>query len=190
MSDLEQGLCFIPISIDSVLAVVLNGKFDFVNSNFRRHAYKIGKLGIRNRRQDLTDFPIERARIEVALPLVYGSGKFTIGSRWLVEKPVNLAETLIFLVFLGYTASGVSRVVTVLNLDIASLKPGTAPAALDLVRCLIGASSLAGVSPIIKSSGRGWTFTFAGPLVIVLFSYLACGVHCGGEKERRRKQQD
>ncbi|KAL9109434.1 MAG: hypothetical protein Q9227_005942 [Pyrenula ochraceoflavens] len=101
LNDLQQGLCFIPISVGSILALVTNGKFDPVDGNYRRHARKLGLPLTRNRRQDLTNFPIERARIEVAMPLLYLFALFTIGYGWLIEKPVNLAGPLVFLAILG-----------------------------------------------------------------------------------------
>ena len=188
LNDLEQGLCFIPISIGGILALVTNGKFDPVDGNYRRYAKKLGMPLTRNRHQDLTDFPIERARIEVVLPLLYVGALFIIGYGWLIEKSVNLAAPLVFLAFIGFTTSGAFKVVTVFNVDIAQSKPATAAAAFNLIRCLFGAASTALVNPVIKAWGRGWTFTFIGLLEIGL-SPLAWVIYVWGHRWRKEKME-
>lgn len=61
-NQVKIGLIFIPIGAGSVLSAVTSGRL--VDWNFRRWCKKLNIPIVANRRQDLTNFPIERARLE------------------------------------------------------------------------------------------------------------------------------
>ncbi|KAL9619131.1 MAG: hypothetical protein Q9160_006220 [Pyrenula sp. 1 TL-2023] len=191
LNDLKLGLCFIPISIGSTLAMITNGKYDPVDRNYARHAKQLGMPLVKNRRQDLTNFPIERARIEIALPLIYGGCLFTIIYGWLLQAETNLAGPLIMLTFIGFAISATFKVISILNIDLAEGRPATVSAAFSLIRCLLGAGAVAVIDLILKAMGRGWTFTFIGLLQIALSPMLLAIVKWGPawRKENAEKEQ-
>lgn len=189
LNDLKLGLCFIPISVGSALAMITNGKYDPVDRNFARHAKQVGMPLAKNRRQGLTNFPIERARIEIALPLIYAGCLFTIVYGWLLQAETNLAGPLVMLTFIGFTVSATFKVVAILNIDLAEGKPATASAAFSLIRCLLGAGSVAVIDLILKALGRGWTFTFIGLLQIVLSPMLLAIVKWGPSWRRKTSER-
>lgn len=122
----------------------------------------------KNRHQDLTDFPIERARLEVALPLLYIGNIGSIAYGWTLDFRTNLAGPLILLFVFGYGSMAAFQVMQILIVDI---NPGNAPsstAANNLFRCLLGAGSTAVVVPMIDRMGVGWTYTFASLVWIAL----------------------
>lgn len=74
-NDIQIALCFIPVGAGSIFAVVTQGRM--VDYNYRRYAKRLGISVVKTKQQDLTDFPIERARLEIAIPalLRYGVHK-------------------------------------------------------------------------------------------------------------------
>jgi hypothetical protein len=116
-----------------------------------------------NRHVDLTNFPIERARLEVAIP--------------------TLAGPLIFLFVIGFCTSSSINTVYVLPIDLFPGKAGTATAAKNLARCWLGAGATSGVVPLINKVGMGWTAVFYG-LRLIAFSPLLWHVMKNGPKWR------
>ncbi|MCJ1306632.1 hypothetical protein MMC25_000275 [Agyrium rufum] len=67
-NELQIALCYIPFGVGSLVAAFNRGRM--TDSNFRRHAKRLGISTEKNKHTDLTNFPIERARLEVALPTI------------------------------------------------------------------------------------------------------------------------
>lgn len=192
LNDLMLGLCFAPISVGGILATVTNGKYDPIDRNYARYARQLNMPLTKNRHQDLTNFPIERARLEILIPLVFVGSLFTIGYGWLLEAETNLAAPLVFLAFIGFFVSASFKVVTILNIDLAEGKAAIASASFNLVRCLLGAGSTAVIDLIFRAMGRGWAFTFIGLLQIALLPMLFVLVKWGPmwRKEKAKIQKE
>lgn len=186
--DVVLGLMFIPISAGGILATITNGKWDPVDGNYRRYAKKLGMPLKKNRQQDLTNFPIERARIEVILPLLYASCVLILIYGWILHERVSVAGPLIILFFLGFTVTGLFKVLTILIVDIAPGKAATATAAFNLTRCWMGAGMTAVVNPMIDAMGTGWTFTLIS-LVWVGLTPMLWAVVRWGPKWRKERQE-
>jgi MFS family permease len=187
-NDLVLGLCFVPISLGGILATVSNGKWDPVDGNYRRYAKRLGMPLKKNKQQDLTNFPIERARLEVLLPLLYFSCVITPIYRWVLNAKVSVVSPLVLLFFLGFGLTGLFKVVQIIIIDISPGKPATATAAFNLVRCLLGAGMTAVVNPMINAMENGWTFTFVS-LVWVAFSPMLLVLPRVGPRWRREKKE-
>jgi hypothetical protein len=56
-----------------------------MDSNFRRHARALGIQIVQNRQQDIDEFPVERARLEVSLVFVYLLSACIIPYGWLMR---------------------------------------------------------------------------------------------------------
>ncbi|KAL9094865.1 MAG: hypothetical protein Q9165_002814 [Trypethelium subeluteriae] len=186
------ALCYLPLGCGSMLAAFVRGKI--IDSRYRVHAKRSGMPLDFNRRVDLSNFPIERARLEVAIPTLTLGSACMIGFGWMVEYKVNLAGPLIFLFFIGFCISASVNTVSVLLVDIYPGRAGTATAANNLVRCWLGAGATSGVVPLIDKIGIGWTSTFFGLLVIVFSPVLWYIMKNGPEwrratKERKQKQE-
>ena len=189
-NDLVLGLCFIPISAGGILATVTNGKWDPVDGNYRRHAKRLGMPLKKNRQQDITNFPIERARLEVLLPLLYFSCVIVPIYGWVLNARVSVAGPLVLLFFLGFGIMGLSKVVQILVIDITPGKPATATAAFNLVRCLLGAGMTAVVNPMINAMGNGWTFTFIALVWVVFSPMLLILLRKGPQWRKEKKEKD
>jgi MFS family permease len=173
---LHISFCFFSTGFGTMSAVLLAGRL--LDWNFRRHAKLLGMEISNNKQQDLKDFPIEVARLEVSLPLLLLGGVSLIAYGWTIQVRTSLAAPLVFLFLQSFgnsvAFSGFSNLIMDLNRD----KPGTASAAMNLVRCLMGAGGVAFAGPLINAGGVGWlAITIAGiwlvfsPLVIVVIRY-------------------
>ena len=165
--ELKLGLVYVPFGGGSLISAFTTGKM--IDFNYRRHAKRNGFPLTKDRYQDLTNFPIERARLEVALPLLYFSILGVIGYGWALDSETNLAGPLILLFVFGYGSMAAFQVMQILVVDISPGHAAAATAANNLFRCLLGAGSTAVIVPMIDRMTVGWAYTFAA-LVWVCFS--------------------
>lgn len=173
---LQIGLCFIPFGVGSMLAALVNGQL--LDRNFARWCKKLGLKVRKGRDMDLRDFPIERVRLELAMPAIYISTTLVIIFGWVMDVNGPLAAQLVILFFASFTMTIAFNVTSTLLVDFYPTKPATATAANNLARCLLGAGATAAVIPMIDAMGRGWTFTLVGlllyatsPLIWLNFKY-------------------
>lgn len=81
-----------------------------IDWNYRRLARKLDFPVRKNRQTDISNFPIEKARMQIALPLLLGGAGSTIGYGWLMDHKVPLAGPIIMLFILGYCLIAASQV--------------------------------------------------------------------------------
>ena len=191
---LQIGLCYIPTGLGSMAAALIIGKF--LDWNFRRHAQKIGFEISSQRQQDLTNFPIEVARLQVVLPLVAFSGISIIGYGWVMEAKTYLAGPVIFLFFATFSISGAFQGLSTLIIDLNRARPGAATPAMNLARCWMGAGAVAAVVPLQNRVGIGWTsvvvagcFALLSPTVLVVMKYGPRWQKEKASKEEAKKLQ-
>jgi MFS family permease len=176
---------FIPIGVGGILSALTSGKL--VDWNYRRHAKMLGVLVVKNRRQDLTNFPIEKARLQVAFPMFFLAGAFLIVYGWILTVKVSLAAPIITLFIAGYALTFTYQVLNVLMVDIYPGKPAVATSANNLVRCEIGAVFSAIILPLINAIGIGWAYTILA-LIFVAFAPLLLIIMRKGPQWRKEKK--
>jgi MFS family permease len=187
-NSLQIGLCYLPYGIGSMSSRWTVGTM--VDWNFRRHARRLGIEIIKNRQQSLSDFPVEVARLQITLPLIYASCISIIIYSWVMEYHTNLAEPLISLFLSGHTASGAFRSLSTLVVDINVESPATAVAANNLFRCLFGAGAVAAIVPIINRIGMGWTGTIIAFIWLTVSPILWAVMKWGhGWREEKRVKE-
>lgn len=96
-NSIQVGLCYIPMGAGILIARQLVGRL--IDVNFRRHARKLGIAIIKNRQTSTENFPVEKARLEVAFPLVYLGCATVIPYGWVMHMqhpPLALALFLLF----------------------------------------------------------------------------------------------
>lgn len=160
--DLQVSLIYLPLAVGSTVSAFTTGRL--IDRNYRRHAKKLGMTVDRNRQDDLSNFPIERSRIEVSMPIAIIGVLAVIGYGWMVESNVYLAGPCIMLFIFGYAMTAMFNTMNILMVDIYQGRPASATAANNLTRCLLGAGSTAAVIPLTDSIGVGWTCTLAAGL--------------------------
>lgn len=166
-NQLETGLCYLPYGIGCTVAAVVNGRI--LDWNYRRLAKKMGMTIDYKRGDDLSKFPIEKARLQPVIPILGVGVIATIGYAWALETTTHVAGPLVLLFVVGLCVTGSFSLVNTLVVDLYPEAPATAVAATNLVRCLCGAGATAFIDAMLRKIGVGWTFTF-WPLVLVVFS--------------------
>jgi MFS family permease len=179
---------FIPIGVGSVLSAFTTGRL--VDWNYRRWCAKLNVPVVKNRKTDLTNFPIERARLEVVLPLFFVAVAFIIAYGWVLTKKISVAVPVVLLFFTGYTLTSSFQVLNVLMVDIYPGKPSVATAANNFVRCEIGAVFSAILLPLVDSIGWGWAYTLLALLFVGFVPMLLFVMQKGPKWRKERKVRE
>jgi len=184
--DLYVALMFIPIGVGGIISAFTTGRL--VDWNYRRHANRLNMPVVKNKQQDLIDFPIERARLEIALPLFYLGAAGVLGYGWMMDHKISLAGPIIMLFILGYALTASFQTLNVLLIDIYPGKAATATAANNILRCELGAAATAAIGPMSEAMGNGWAYTTLALLFLATSPCLWL-VQARGMKWRKQKRE-
>ncbi|KAJ4385040.1 hypothetical protein N0V85_008307 [Neurospora sp. IMI 360204] len=199
LNDVQIGLMYLPLAGGSIVTAFAIGKV--ITWNYHRHARRLGMVVDRTRQTDLTSFPIERARLEVGLPLLALSSAVIIAWGWAMQSKTSLAAPCVLLFLFGIGMIGFNNSLSTLIADIYPGKAGAATAANNLTRCLLGAASSAVILPMINGIGSGWSYTIFGLLYIGFAPFLVLVMRRGmrwraeekwkedAKEEKRRQEQ-
>ncbi|KAL7823120.1 MFS general substrate transporter [Trichoderma gracile] len=189
--EITVGLMYLPLAMGSVLAALIVGPA--INRNYKRYCQKLNIPLDRSRQQDLSNFPIERVRLEVGLPLLCLSGLALIGWGWAMNYAVHVSVPCILSCIMGMGMIGFNNTTNTLLVDIHPGKAGTASAANNFSRCLVGAGATAAIVPLMDAIGVGWSFTMLGAIYIVcclpLMVIMAKGIKWRAEKKAKQEQK-
>jgi multidrug resistance protein len=189
LNDLQVGLCYIPFGLGATLASIGNGKF--LDYNYRRLAKQLNFPLTKNRHTDLRNYPIEKARLQIAFPLLASGSICVLVFGWLLDYKVHLAAPTCILFLMGLSLTGAFNTISTLLVDLYPTQAAKATAANNFVRCLLGAGATALIDPMLSAMGRGWCFTFIA-LVMMATTPLLLVVIWKGPKwreERRLKEE-
>ena len=159
LDEINLGLVYIPYGLGSIVSAFTTGRL--ANWNYRRHATRLGFPIALEKQLDLTGFPIERARLEIALPILYFSSLTLAAYGWALGFHVHIAGLIILLSAMGYGIYALYQITSMLIVDIYPESPATATAANNLVRCMFAAASTASAVPLINTLGTIWAYTTA-----------------------------
>ena len=184
-NDLQVGLSFIPFGVGCSIASIAFGRL--LDINYRRVAKQCGLRVDLKRGDDMRYFPIEKARIQVFLIPLYIGIVCTLCWGWVLEQNAHLAAPLVLSFIIGVTLTGSFNVINTLLVDLYPMKPATATAANNLVRCWMGAAGTAVIIQMIEGMGRGWCFTFVAAVIFVTSPLLWVEMRWGPKwREERR----
>ena len=153
---LQVGLCYIPYAVGGFVSRWVFGSIS--DWNFKRHAQKEGVKLQRNRQThaQIQVIPLEKARLEPALPLCYVSCPCILGYAWALDKVVHISGPLIFLLCLGVCTTGASNMACTLLLDLNARQAGKVLGAMAMFNCLLAAGTASGALPLAHAIGMGW----------------------------------
>lgn len=180
LSELHIGLCFLGNGVGCIIGTLTTGKF----LDFDYNRFKTTFSG------SAEDFPLEKARLrsiwlwgplQIASILVFG---------WTLDYGIHISVPIICTFLIGWAATSIQSVVTTMLVDIYPKKSATATAALNLVRCLMGAGGTAAVLPIVNGIGVGWTFTMLAGVMLVGLGLMVVQISKGVSWRKRRKAKD
>ncbi|KAK4555617.1 hypothetical protein LTR86_007370 [Recurvomyces mirabilis] len=170
LNTLDIGLCYITMGVGSLTSALTMGHA--VDWNFRRHAKRLGIVITKGKQQDLSDFPIERVRLEVVVPGHVIGTLAILAFGWTLSYRTNLAGPEVALFFIGFGVSTSFNISNTLLVDLHKATPATATAAVNFVRCLMTAGAAACIIPLCNAIGPGWAFTLIGLIYVVLIGVL------------------
>lgn len=189
LNNIETGLMYLPIGAGGIVSAFTTGRI--VDWNYRRHAKRAGMTIVRGVRQDLTNFNVERARLEIALPAYILSNIIVLVYGWIMDRHVHLAGPVILLFCSGWMLNASSQVLNALMVDLWPGNSAAATAANNFFRCELGAAASAAISPMIDAMGTGWAYTTltlislaASPMFLVLMKY---GIHWRQKRWAKQK---
>lgn len=165
-------LIYIPCGVGGVLAAYTTGKL--LDRDYIRTAKRY-ELPIDKSTNDLSNFPIEKARILSIFPLLAISTSATVGFGWALHQQTHIAVPIIMTFFSAASQVAILTACGTLLTDLNPDKSATVQAAYSLIRCALSAGGIAGLQPLIDTVGVGWCFTVfavAGALCIPLFILL------------------
>ncbi|KAF2731266.1 MFS general substrate transporter [Polyplosphaeria fusca] len=191
LDELKIGLCYIAMGTGSLISALTMGHV--VDWNFRRLAKKYNLPIVKGKQQDISNFPIEKVRLQIVAPghIIGTAALLTFG--WTVKFQVHIAGPEAALFFVGFGVSTAFNITNTLLIDLHRDKPATATAAMNFVRCLMSAGGCAAILPLCQAINPGWAFTFLALLYVILFSVAILimnkGLSWRQEEERRKKQK-
>jgi MFS family permease len=185
---LTIGLLYLPLAVGSVVAVVLVGKA--LNWNFQRHAKRLGITVDKGRHMDLSEFPIERARIEVlVLPFLLSVIVITAWG-WAVENQVSIGVVVVLVFLLGLGLSGVASVFSALITDIRPEKASAASASNNIIKFLLGAAMSAAIEPLVSAVEPGKAFSIIASFYVVVSPCLVVVIRKGMKWRQEVREKD
>jgi MFS family permease len=192
--ELKVGLMYLPMAGGSIVAAFTQGRL--VDWSFAREAKKLGIEVKKRKQQDLSHFPIEKARLQVAAPMLLLATTSTVIYGWVLHFRVSVAGPVIMLFVQGFALVASTQCISILIVDINPGLAGTATAAFNLIRCLLGAASTALIIPMTNKMGLGWSYTLIGGVYVLLSPMLWVVVTWGpgwrrerAEKEREKEEK-
>ncbi|KAH8804395.1 putative MFS multidrug transporter [Xylogone sp. PMI_703] len=193
-SEIKVALIFLPIGVGGLVSALSTGKL--VNWNFSRHARKLGITVARNRRQELLNFPIERARLEIALPVFCLGCACTVVYGWLMTRHVNVSGPIILLFVMSWSFAAFYQVLNVLLVDTYPGRGAMVTAVVNLVRCELGAGMAALIGPLTNATGSGWSYTIialiglaaTSPLLITMKYGMKWRQESAAKAEEKKKR--
>lgn len=188
LNEVEIGLCYLPMAVGSIVAAFVVGPA--INRGYQQQAAKLGRKVDRLRQEDLSDFPIERARLKVGLPLYVLSCAVMLCWGWAIQKDAHLAVLCVLLFFNGIGMTGFNNAANVLLVDVTPGRAGAAVAANNLTRCLIGAVATAVITPMINRMGSGWAFFLIGMIYVAVMPGLFLIQSRGMEWRRQLRESE
>ena len=169
---LTGGLIYLPCGIGGVLAAYTTGKL--LDRDYIRTAKRY-KLPVDKSTNDLSNFPIEQARLLSVFPLLAISTTATVGFGWALNKHTSIAVPLTLTFFSGASQVAIFTVCGTLLTDLNPNQSATVQAGYNLIRCALSAGGIAGLQALIDAIGVGWCFTVyavLGALCIPIFVLL------------------
>ena len=186
-NSVKVGLCYLPIFIGGICSRSTAGWA--LDWNFRRHAKRLGVEISKNRQPDIDNLPIEAARLQISIPMIYGTAASVLAYGWTMQTKSSLAGIEVTLFFLGLFNSGGLSGLNTLVVDTHQESPATALAANNLFRCLVSAGATAVAVPLINRIGIGWTSVFIAGVWLCFSPCLWLVLIYGAEWRQEEKDE-
>ncbi|KAI6785702.1 uncharacterized protein J7T54_006036 [Emericellopsis cladophorae] len=185
-NDVQVGLCFIPFAIGSVLGTLVMGRV--LSWHYNRVAKRIGVSPDRRKGDDVRNFPIEKARLDIIWPCLALILAAIASWGWVIDAGTILAAPLVVLFFAGFGLAGLITILLTLMIDLYPMNPGRVSSCFNLTRASYSAVSTAVVLYMIDAWGYDWTYVSMASIVLAA-SPVIWMVRTRGPKWREERYQ-
>ena len=156
-NELQIGLSFLTGGAAVVLGGYING--ELMDWNYRTVAKNTGHTIDKRSGDDLTGFPIERARARGSYYLLGIYVCSLSGYGWAIQTRAHVSVPLILQFLLAGLCTSFQQTYNALLVDVFPKSPSTAAAAGNITRCALSAVLVTILQPITNVIGRGWFFS-------------------------------
>ncbi|KAL2204294.1 chloramphenicol resistance protein [Sarocladium strictum] len=181
----QIGLCYLAISIGVICGSQIQARI--MDWNYRMVAKEVGWEIDHVGGDDLSRFPIERARARLAWQFITVQCALVIGYGWMLHFKVHPAAPLIMMFLEG--CCGWVQSWNTLLVDTHKDAPVTASAASSLLRGLFAAGGVAIMEPLYTRLGVGPFFTLVGGFALVFGQVLIWLIKEKGMKWRLAREE-
>lgn len=115
-SNTQISLVALPVGAGTIVSSFVTGML--LDWNYRRHARKLDIPLDKKVQLDNSKLPLEAARLQVGLPLMFLVVIGVVGYAWTLRSGRSIAGPLVFLFIMGYGVSATSQVAIVLMADL------------------------------------------------------------------------
>lgn len=178
------GLCYLAISVGVIVGSQVQSRV--LDWNYRATARSIGWEIDRVRGDDLSRFPIERARARLAWLFITFQCCCILAYGWALHFRVHPAVPLVLLFTEG--CFGWVQSWNMLLVDIHRDSPATASAASSLVRGLMAAGGVAVMEPLYNRIGVGPFFSLLVGVLLVFGQVLIYTIRTKGMEWRKQRE--
>jgi MFS family permease len=193
-STLHVGLMYMPLAAGSGIAILIAGRL--IDRSFRRHAARAGVAIVKGRQQDLARINVERARLEVVLPMLVLSAAVMFSWGWVLQADAHWGYIIMLMFILGMCIAVANNASNTLIIECCPGRVAAGIAANNISRCLVGAAMTAAIEPLITAIGPGLAFIVIGwlyltcvPIALVLMRWGMGWRLKSAEKQRLKKER-
>ena len=166
----QIGLIYLPMVGGTLVAVTFVGWA--LNWNCARHAKKLGLAVDKNEKIDLNNFPIERARLKVAIMGLISTSAVMIAWGWTLKNRTSVAVPCVLGAVLGVGYIGVNQYFQYSHLGFVSQESCVRSRGELAGEVSHGAAMSAIIQPLIDAVGTSWSHAIIGLLYVGLSPLL------------------
>jgi hypothetical protein len=159
---LQVGLAYLPGGVGVIIGASCTGRL--MDHNYKITAAQVGHEIDKIKGDNIDEFPIEKARTRLSLPLLAIFTSAFVGYGWAIETHTHCAVPLLLQSVLGLLIMIFNTTYSALLVDIFPANSSAAAATGNLARCSLTAMFIAVLQPAVDRMGRSWYFTLLGLL--------------------------
>ncbi|KAJ9610599.1 hypothetical protein H2200_005376 [Cladophialophora chaetospira] len=187
-NQLQAGLIYIPFGLGVGCAGFATGRI--LDRDYKHVARQHGFPVDRRRGDDLTEFPIEKARFRSTFIPLAAVCCVLIAYGWCLHFKVHFAVNLVLQLLLGMSLQVCFTTLNTLLMDLDPNRAATAQAVSNLFRCLLAAGALAILEILLDRIGPGATFSIVAATAAFCFPIFAIEVSRGQVWRRQRRVRE
>ncbi|KAI0437234.1 MFS general substrate transporter [Xylaria telfairii] len=164
ITEIQAGLIYLPSGIGSCAGAY--GAGAVLDHDYRTTARKHDMIPDARAENDISGFPIEKARFRSIWYFIGAAAVSVIGYGWALDFKVHIAIPLSLQFIIGLSTAVIFNMCGTLLVDVHPHSSSAAQAANSLVRAFLAGGGTAIVQTLLDSIGVGWTFTLFGTICL------------------------